>query len=61
LTVAKLDEIYAEANNDEDTRLNRCEFIGSLIRIAVTRYIEELGNLADCVERLLTHDILNKS
>jgi hypothetical protein len=43
--------------------MNRCEFVGALLRLASLRYKEtgECESLAASVEKLLTEDILNRS
>ena len=56
----ELMKTYEDANTDTDTRLNRCEFIGSLIRVALIKYKDKDSTVAEDLETLLTHEILNR-
>lgn len=57
-----LARIFLEANTDDDSRLNRCEFIGAMIRCAILKYKDtgKVETISASFEKLLTEDVLNR-
>ena len=58
-----LAKCYLDSNTDEDVRLNRNEFIGALIRMAMFKYRDsgKMDTISKSFEKLLLEDILNRS
>ena len=58
-----LAKTYMEANTDDDSRLNRCEFIGAMIRCSIIKYKDtgKQETISASFEQLLREDILNRS
>lgn len=58
-----LAKCYIDSNIDDDARLNRSEFIGALLRIAIFKY-KETGiedTITKSFEKLMLEDVLNSS